>query len=85
MRVSVTEAEGQRTALVRKAEAGEEVILTRHGRAAVRLFAVKATADRPARRALIEAVQASAASKAMAGSSAARSRDVLYDDDGLPQ
>ena len=37
MRVSVSEANGQPTELVRRAEAGDEVILTRHGHPAVRL------------------------------------------------
>lgn len=85
MRVSVTEAKGQLTELVRKAEAGEEVILTRHGHAAVRLVAIRTTPDRPSRRALIEAVRASAARKATAGPDAARSQDTLYDEDGLPR
>ena len=31
MKISVTEAKGQLTELVRRAEAGEEIILTRHG------------------------------------------------------
>lgn len=84
MKVSVTEAKGQLTELVRRAEAGEEVILTRHGHAAVRLVPVKAAPDRQSRRALIEAVQASAAAKATAGPGAARSQDFLYGDDGLP-
>jgi prevent-host-death family protein len=35
MRISVTEAKGQLTDLVRRAEAGDEIILTRHGRSAV--------------------------------------------------
>ena len=46
MQVSVTEAKGQLTELVRRAEAGDEVILTRHGHAAVRLVPVKAAPDR---------------------------------------
>ena len=33
MRISVSEAKGQLTELVRRAEAGEEVVLTRHGKA----------------------------------------------------
>lgn len=85
MQMSVTEAKGQLTELVRRAEAGEEVILTRHGHAAVRLVAVKAMPDRKSRRALLEAVRASAAAKATAGPGAARSQDFLYDDDGLPE
>lgn len=85
MQVSVTDAKGQLTELVRRAEAGDEVILTRHGHAAVRLVPVKAATDRNSRRALLEAVRASAAAKATAGPRAARSQDFLYDDDGLPE
>ena len=84
MKISVTDAKGQLTDLVRRAEAGEEVILTRHGHAAVCLVAVKGTPDRKSRRALLEAVRASGAAKAKAGPSAARSQDFLYGDDGLP-
>lgn len=84
MKMSVTEAKGQLTELVRRAEAGDEVILTRHGQAAVRLVPVKTVPDRKSRRALLEAVRAAAAGKATAGESAARSQDFLYGDDGLP-
>lgn len=84
MRVSVTDAKGQLTELVRRAEAGDEVILTRHGHAAVRLVPVKSAPDRVSRRALLEAVRASGAANASAGPSAARSQDFLYGDDGLP-
>lgn len=84
MRVSVTEAKGQLTELVRRAEAGDEVILTRHGHAAVRLVPIRTAPDRKSRRALLEAVRASASVKATDGPSAARSQDFLYGDDGLP-
>jgi prevent-host-death family protein len=84
MRISVTEAKGQLTDLVRRAEAGDEVILTRHGHAAVRLVPVTKIPDREARRALLEAVRARGAAKATAGPDAARSQDFLYGDDGLP-
>ncbi len=84
MRVSVTDAKGQLTELVRRAEAGDEVILTRHGHAAVRLVPVKAAPDRKSRRALLERVRALAAARAATGPSAARSQDFLYGDDGLP-
>jgi len=82
VQVPVTEAKGQLTELVRRAEAGEEVILTRHGHAAVRLVAIKPQSDRTSRRRLLEAVRASAAAKA--GPDAAHSQDFLYGDDGLP-
>lgn len=84
MRISVTDAKGQLTELVRRAEAGDEVILTRHGHAAVRLIPIKAAPDRKSRRALLEAVRTSAAAKAETGPGAARSQDFLYGDDGLP-
>lgn len=52
--ISVTDAKGQLYELVRRAEAGEEVILTRHGHAVVRLVPVETAVDREARRALLE-------------------------------
>ncbi|MGF7146854.1 prevent-host-death family protein [Sphingomonas zeicaulis] len=81
----MTEAKGQLTDLVRRAEAGDEVILTRHGHAAVRLVPVKPVADAKSRKVLLDAVRASAAAKAAPGSSAARSQDFLYGEDGLPK
>jgi prevent-host-death family protein len=85
VRVSVSEARGQLTELVRRAEAGDEVILTRHGQMAVRLVPIKATPDRRSRRALLDEVRASAATKVAPGPSAARSQDYLYGDDGMPE
>jgi prevent-host-death family protein len=85
MRISVTEAKGQLTDLVRRAEAGDEIILTRHGQAAVRLVPVKkARLDARARKELLEAVRASGSAKASPGPGAARSQDFLYDENGLP-
>jgi prevent-host-death family protein len=84
MRVSVTEAKGQLTELVRRAEAGEEVILTRQGHAVARLAPVQTAAGRNSRLALLEAVRRSAAAKAAPGLNAARGQDFLYGDDGLP-
>ncbi|MBK5960839.1 prevent-host-death protein [Rhodoplanes elegans] len=85
MQVSVTDAKGQLTDLVRRAESGEEVVLTRHGQPAVRLVPVKRKIDRAARRAVMEAVRASGRAKATPGPSAARSQDFLYDEYGLPK
>jgi prevent-host-death family protein len=84
MRISVTGAKGQLTELVRLAEAGDEVVLTRHGHAAVRLVPIKPALDGKSRRALLETARKSGASKAKAGPSAARSQDFLYGDDRLP-
>lgn len=84
MRVSVSDAKGQLTELVRRAEAGDEVILTRHGHAAVRLVPVTPMPDRTSRRALLQSVRVAGGAKAAAGPEAARSQDFLYGDDGLP-
>ena len=83
MQVSVTDAKGQLTDLVRRAEAGDEVILTRHGHAAVRLVPVNAAPDKRARKALLAKLRGSGKTKS--GESAARSQDFLYGDDGLPE
>ena len=84
MRISITDAKGQLAELVRRAEAGEEVVLTRHGHAVARLVPIKPALDGKSRRALLEAARLSGASKAKAGPNAARSQDFLYRDDGLP-
>jgi prevent-host-death family protein len=84
MQIPVSEAKGQLTELVRRAEAGDEVILTRHGHAAVRLVPVKAPTDRKSRRKLLEAIRAAATAKASPGPVAARSQDFLYGDEGMP-
>ena len=85
MRISVTDAKGQLTELVRRAEAGDEIILTRHGHAAVRLVPLRAAQDRQARRDLLESVRRAGAEKAKAGPGAARSQDFLYGKEGLPE
>ena len=85
MRVSVSEAKGQLTELVRRAEAGDDVVLTRHGQAAVRLVPVTTALEPAARRKLLEALRRTASVKASPGPDAARSQDELYGDDGLPE
>ena len=85
MQISVSEAKGHLTELVRRAEAGDEVVLTRHGKATVRLVPVHAQPNSHTRRALIAAMQAEAAHKRTTGAGAARSQDFLYRDDGLPK
>jgi prevent-host-death family protein len=85
MKVSVSDAKGQLTDLVRRAEAGEEVILTRHGRQVVRLAAIASPMTAEARLFAIHRAQREAASKVIPGPDAARSQDFLYGDDGLPR
>ena len=85
MQISVTEAKAQLTELVRRAESGDEIVLTRHGVAAVRLVPVKAVPDAKTRRAALDAIRRAARAKACPGSSAARSQDFLYGENGMPE
>jgi prevent-host-death family protein len=85
MLVSVSDAKGQLTELVRRAEAGDEIVLTRHGRAVARLVPVTAMPTAIDRRAILDKVRASGPKSATPGPDAARSQDFLYDEDGLPR
>jgi len=87
MLVSMSElggATGRIAALVKHAQAGDEVILTQQGQQIARLVPVAMTPHVNHRRALMERVRASAAAKLRPGPDAAHSQDFLYDDDGLP-
>ncbi|MDI3471576.1 MAG: Antitoxin of toxin-antitoxin stability system [Pseudolabrys sp.] len=84
MQIPVSDAKGQLTELVRRAEAGDEVILTRHGKAAVRLVPVAARPTNSDKRALMSELRRGAR-RAAGGTNAARSQDFLYDKSGLPK
>jgi prevent-host-death family protein len=84
MDVPVSDAKAQLTDLVRRAEAGEEVVLTRHGKPVVRLELVAKHLTPAERRRVIEEAKRLVPAEARNGPSAARSQDFLYDEDGLP-
>lgn len=85
MNVSLTHAKAQLTDLVRRAEAGEEVVLTRHGRPVAKLVqTVRPPLTPEDRLRIIDEIVESARGKATPGPCAARAADFLYDDDGLP-
>jgi prevent-host-death family protein len=86
MLVSVSDAKGQLTELVRRAEAGDEVVLTRHGKAVARLVPMSKRPTQQEKRVLLETISRTAAAKVTPGADAARSQDFLYDDEtGLPK
>lgn len=85
MEISVTEAKARLSELTRRAEAGEEIVLTRHGKPAARIVPAEPQPDERARRALIASVQAAARQRIKPGPTAARSQDFLYDGRGLPK
>lgn len=84
MHVPMAKAKAQLTELVRRAEAGEDVVLTRHGLPTVRLAPMRGAYDPQARGRAIDEVMKSARGKATSGPDAAHSADFLYDEDGLP-
>jgi prevent-host-death family protein len=92
MRVSLTDAKAQLAELVRRAEAGEEVELTRHGQTVATIKGVKREPTgeewdriRQERRRILEEISASASRNALPGPDAAHSADFLYGDDGMPE
>jgi prevent-host-death family protein len=86
MNISVTDAKAQLTDLVRRAEAGEDIVLTRHGHPAVRLapVAAKRVLSPEERMERFLAAQAEAMRVMTPGPDAAHSQDFLYDERGLP-
>ncbi len=86
MDMSITEAQARLAELVRRAEAGEEIVLTRDGQPAVRLVAVM-----PRRRkspeeimAVILDIQQEVRAKGLASPNQSSDHDFLYDESGLP-
>jgi prevent-host-death family protein len=86
MRISVSQAKGQVLELVRRAEAGENIELTRHGVPAVKLVAAAGPKLSPHEKLqFMRDVVERARAKVRPGPRAARSADFLYDDEtGLP-
>jgi len=84
LRVPVSLAKGQLTELVKRAEAGDEVILTRRGHEVARLVPIAPVPSARSRRALMDRLRASGSAKARPGLDAARSQDFLFGDDGMP-
>lgn len=80
MHISISDAAGQLIDLVRRSEAGEEIILN----AAVRLVPVNMSTDRASRLVLLEEMRLAATAKTTTGPNAARSQDFLYGDEGMP-
>ena len=91
MHISLTEAKARLTDLVRRAEQGDDVVLTRHGRPAVRLTPVPSEERiepqelRARRRAILDEIITLARARGPhGGPPAERAADFLYGDDGLP-
>ncbi|MFN0114388.1 MAG: type II toxin-antitoxin system Phd/YefM family antitoxin [Paracoccaceae bacterium] len=84
MDMTVSKAKAHLADLVRRAEAGEEVILTRNGRPVARIGPVGRKKTPEEFDALIRSIQEEARLRMTPGPDAARSQDFLYDENGLP-
>jgi prevent-host-death family protein len=86
MYMSITEAKAKLTELVRRAEAGEEVVLTRNGREVARVTPVVArrrkTPDEI--REAIRKMQDEVRARGLAWPNQTSDHSFLYDENGLP-
>lgn len=88
MKVSLAEAERKLDELARRAEKGDEVVLTRDGRDVLKLVPVESSLSiRERRRLGLEAALAAAKARGLpdGGPDAAHSQDFLYDEYGVPK
>lgn len=85
MEIPVSDAKGQLTELLRRAEEGEEIILTRHGRPAGKIVPVKRKLRGDDLLRAIAEIQEMAAKTMSPGPDAAHSQDYLYDEKGVPK
>ena len=84
MDIPVKEAEGRLNELLDRAAAGEEIVLTREGKAPVRLVPGAVVSLPRFRPEVVDEITRRAASEALPGPDAAHSQDFLYDEFGLP-
>lgn len=85
MKVDIADAMHLLEDLVCRAEAGEEIVLTRQGHPIIRLVPVSRPLTAEEKEARINAIVADARGKALPGPDAAHCSDFLYDDRGLPR
>jgi prevent-host-death family protein len=85
MQISVTDAKAQLTELVRRTEAGDEIVLTRHGQPVAKLVKIRAARDRKTRRGAVAAMRQAARSQALQELTPEQYRDLLFGGAGLPE
>lgn len=84
MKIAINEAKAKLSALINAALAGEQVVLTKHGRPVAEIRPLAAI-KRPAEKlSAIQRIVAKARTKRLKGVSAAEADNFLYDDTGLP-
>lgn len=85
MDISIPDAASHLEELARRAESGEEIVLTSDGRSVAQLGPVRRKQLTPDERGrIIDQIVAEARGKGLPGPDAAHSADHLYDEFGLP-
>jgi prevent-host-death family protein len=87
MEIPISEAKAKLTDLVRQVEQGEEVFLTRHGKPVARIAPVGSRSPLTPQDELqvLHDIMEIGRAMVIAGPSAARNQDFLYDEHGLPK
>lgn len=85
MKIAISEAKAKLSALVNAALAGEEVVLTKHGRPVAEIKPIIAAKSPAEKLSAIQRIAAGSKTKRLGGVAAAEADNFLYDDDtGLP-
>ncbi len=85
MEISIREAKAKLTNLIRRAELGEEVVVTRHGKPVVTINPVKSRPTSSQRREILQQFLGSAVGRVAPGTTSRSAQNDLYDDAGLPK
>ncbi len=85
MKIAISKAKAKLSSLVNAASAGEEVILTKHGKPVAEIRPLLAGKKSPAEKlSAIRSIAAKTGNKRLGDVSAAEADNFLYDDTGLP-
>jgi len=84
MKIAVSKAKARLSALVNAALAGEQVILTKHGRPVAEIKPLNNTKKPAEKLSAMKKILIEARTKRLSGVSAAEADNFLYDDTGLP-
>lgn len=84
MKIAISEAKAELSALVNAALAGEQVILTKHGRPVAEIRPLTNTKKPAEKLSAMKKILTEARSERLGGVSAAKADNFLYDDNGLP-
>ena len=84
MNLAISKAKSKLTNLVKRAEQGEEVVLTRHGTEVVKLVPIRPVVNLETKKEILSRLLEESQSIIWRDTDAAHSQDFLYGEDGMP-